>query len=283
MTTPEDIIQKLNPETQKLVDLASSIKVEKNPVASVGLTQALNGGINRGSFTLVWGSKSAGKSSFLLETIALRQKQGLVCAWIDAEKCYDPQWAERLGVDSDKLIISRVNSIEDMADTSVALVRAGVDMLVVDSISALLPSSFYNKEGDEMKGHQDTKQIGTFSKDLTTALKMINAANTNTEIHLVSQMSNAIGVLVTLPQPQGGFGIKFYSSVIIKLWANASETKQIKGSVQIGNQVVERPIGREVNWTIEYSKTSEPAATGKYTFLYNKHSYLFLSGTDNYL
>jgi recombination protein RecA len=109
--------------------------------------------------------------------IGLAQKEGKICAWIDAEMSYDPKWAERLGVDSSKLIYSQARTINEMVDVGTNLINAGVDIVVVDSITSLLPAIYFEKDSDELKQLENTKQIGAESRDFSNAWKMINYAN----------------------------------------------------------------------------------------------------------
>ncbi len=95
----EEILAGLDPKTRKRVQIATEVDNQKQKTPSVGLTLALKGGFGYGRQVLVWGNKSAGKSSFCLQMIALAQKEGRTCAWIDAEASYDQSWAEALGVD----------------------------------------------------------------------------------------------------------------------------------------------------------------------------------------
>ncbi len=142
----DDILAKLDPKTRSRVQSAVNVQVERQATPSIGLNKALKGGLGFGRQVLVWGNKSAGKSSFCLQMIALAQKEGKTCAWIDAEHSYDPSWAEQLGVDSNKLIYSPAKTVNDMVDVATKLMDAGVDMIVVDSISALLPAIYFEKD-----------------------------------------------------------------------------------------------------------------------------------------
>jgi len=96
----DDILAKLDPKTRSRVQSAVDVQVERQKTPSIGLNLALKGGLGFGRQVLVWGNKSAGKSSFCLQMIAEAQKNGKTCAWIDAEASYDQGWAEKLGVDS---------------------------------------------------------------------------------------------------------------------------------------------------------------------------------------
>ena len=186
----EEILAKLDPKTRARLQLATTVNVEKQKTPSIGLTMSLKGGLGFGRQVLVWGNKSAGKSSFCLQMIGQAQKDGKTCAWIDAEASYDPAWATRLGVDSEKLIYSSAKSINDMVDVAQQLMEAGVDIIVVDSISALLPAIYFEKDSSDLKKLEDTKQIGAEAKDMTHAVKMLNYANKNTLLVLISQQRN---------------------------------------------------------------------------------------------
>ena len=156
----EDILSKLDPKTRQRIQLAQDVNAVRQQTPSIGLNLALKGGLGYGRQILVWGNKSAGKSSFCLQMIAQAQKEGKVCAWIDSESSYSADWADRLGVDSSQLIYSSAKTINDMVDVAVQLIEAEVDIIVVDSISALLPAIYFEKDGSELKNLQDTKQIG---------------------------------------------------------------------------------------------------------------------------
>jgi recombination protein RecA len=132
----EDVLAQLNPKLRKSILVGDEVpKTEYAVTPSFGLNRALNGGLPYGRQVLIWGSKSSAKSSMCLQTIALAQKEGKICAWIDAEMSYDKEWAEKLGVDTSKLIVSQARTINEMVDVGVNLIEAGVDIIVVDSIT----------------------------------------------------------------------------------------------------------------------------------------------------
>ncbi len=119
MISIDTILSKLDPKTRARVQSAQNVQVSKQLTPSIGLNVALKGGLGYGRQVLVWGNKSAGKSSFCLQMIALAQQEGKTCAWIDAESSYDQSWAERLGVDSSSLIYSQAKTVNDMVDVGV--------------------------------------------------------------------------------------------------------------------------------------------------------------------
>jgi recombination protein RecA len=264
----EEILAKLDPKTRARIQLATTVSIEKQKTPSIGLTNALKGGLGFGRQVMIWGNKSAGKSSFCLQMIALAQKDGKTCAWIDAEASYDPTWAARLGVDSDKLIYSTAKSINDMVDVAQQLMEAGVDIIVVDSISALLPAIYFEKDSSDLKKLEDTKQIGAEAKDMTHAVKMLNYANKNTLLVLISQQRNQFGSMHASHIPTGGMAVKFFSSTIIKLWASEADANSIKSGIQVGDKIIEQKVGRPVNWIVDYNKTGPMGLNGQYDFYF---------------
>jgi recombination protein RecA len=264
----EEILSKLDPKTRKRVQVATEVEIEKQPTPSLSLNVGLKGGFGYGRQILVWGNKSAGKSSFCLQMIGEAQKNGKTCAWIDSEQSYSPEWAEKLGVDSDKLIYSPAKTINDMVDVATDLMSAGVDIIVVDSISALLPAIYFEKDGEELKSLENTKQIGAEAKDMTHAVKMLNYVNENTLLVLISQQRNSFGGMHATHIPTGGMAVKFFSSTIVKLWSSESEASSIKDKISVGDRLIEQRVGRPVNWTIDYNKTGPQFIGGSYDFYF---------------
>lgn len=273
MITVDEVLSQLSPALRKNLttgDKVPPITFAKTP--SFGLNRALGGGLPYGRQVLVWGNKSSGKSSFCMQLIAEAQKEGKVCAWIDVEMSYDPAWATRLGVDTSKLIVSTARSVNDMSDTSKALVSAGVDIIVVDSITSLLPASYFEKGKTEVKDLENTKQIGAESKDLGGAYKSINYVNNRvkpTLFIIISQERNMITPTYTKGGPTGGHATKFYSSTIIRLFSSESENQAIKGKIQVGDKLIEEFVGRKVRWEVEFSKTSAGFKEGMYDFYFS--------------
>ena len=264
----DNILAKLDPKTRARVKSAQDVKVDKQLTPSIGLNFALRGGLGYGRQALVWGNKSAGKSSFCLQMIAIAQKDGKTCAWIDAEASYDQSWAEQLGVDSSSLIYSPAKTVNDMVDVATKLMDAGVDLIVVDSISALLPAIYFEKDGNEMKDLQDTKQIGAEAKDMTHAVKMLNYANKDTLLVLISQQRNQFGSMHASHIPTGGMAVKFFSSTVVKLWSSEAEANAIKAGIKVGDKIIEQRVGRPVNWIVDYNKVGPPNLSGQYDFYY---------------
>jgi recombination protein RecA len=268
----EDVLAQLNPKLRKNILVGDEVpKTEYAKTPSFGLNRALNGGLPYGRQVLVWGSKSSAKSSLCLQIISEAQKEGKICAWIDAEMSYDKDWAGKLGVDTAKLIVSQARTINEMVDVGVQLMEAGVDVIVVDSITSLLPAIYFEKDSDELKALENTKQIGAESRDFSNAWKMINYANNKvkpTLFILISQSRNNINAMYTSQQPTGGQATKFYSSTVIKLFSSESENQALKGKIHVGDKVIEEKIGRKVRWELQFSKTSPAFQSGEYDFYF---------------
>jgi recombination protein RecA len=271
MTTIEEAMAQLDPKIRKKISNGEGISTEMQPTPSAGLNRALGGGFPYGRQVLLWGSKSSAKSSLCLQMIGMAQKEGKLCAWVDAEMSYDEEWAKKLGVDTSQLIYSEARSINDMVDVNVALLQAGVDVIVIDSISSLLPAVYFEKDSDELKSLDQTKQIGAMSKDLSHAWLMINYANNREKPALViaiSQSRNNIQATYTQAAPTGGLTTQFMSSTIVKLFSSSSDSQAIKAKIKSGDKIIEQKVGRKVRWEVLNSKTSAPGDSAEYDFYY---------------
>lgn len=271
MTTIEEAFAALDPKLRKRLSNGAGFVTNYQATPSFGLNRALNGGFPYGRQVLVWGSKSSAKSSLCLQTIALAQQEGKLCAWIDAEMSYSEDWAKRLGVDTDNLIVSQARTINEMVEVGTQLMNAGVDLIVVDSITSLLPAIYFEKGTDELKELENTKQIGAESRDFSNAWKMLNYANNKikpTLFILISQSRNNISAMYTSQQPTGGQATKFYSSTVIKLFSSESDNQAIKGKIPVGDKLIEEKVGRKVRWEVQFSKTSPAFQSGEYDFYF---------------
>ena len=184
---------------------------------------------------------------------------------------YSPEWAKTLGVDNAKLIHSTARTMNDMVDVGTELMKAGVDVIVVDSISALLPAIYFEKDSTELKQLENTKQIGAESRDMANAVKMLNYANNQvkpTLLIFISQIRNNFGAMHVSHEPTGGHATKFYSSTIIKLFSSHSDNQAIKGKIYVGDKVIEEKVGRRVRWDVQFSKTSPSFQSGEYDFYF---------------
>ena len=267
----EEALAQLDPKLRKRLGSGVGINYEYQATPSFGLNRARGGGLPYGRQVLIWGSKSSAKSSMCLQMIALAQAEGKLCAWIDSEMSYSEEWARTLGVDPTKLIYSQARTISDMVEVGVGLMNAGVDLIVVDSITSMLPAIYFEKDTDEMKALENTKQIGAESRDFSNAWKMLNYANNKvkpTLLVLISQSRNNINAMYTSQQPSGGQATKFYSSCIVKLFSSESDNQAIKGKIKVGDKLIEEKVGRTIKWELQFSKTSPGFQSGEYDFYF---------------
>jgi recombination protein RecA len=271
MTTAEEVLAQLDPKLRKRLTTGVGFKTEFQKTPSFGLNRALNGGLPYGRQILIWGSKSSAKSSLCLQMIAQAQEEGKVCAWIDAEMSYSEEWAKKLGVNTDQLIVSQARTINEMVDVGTNLMNAGIDLIVVDSITSLLPAIYFEKGTEDLKELENTKQIGAESRDFSNAWKMLNYANNKvkpTMLVLISQSRNNISAMYTSQQPSGGQATKFYSSTVIKLFSSESDNQAINGKIAVGDKLIEEKVGRKVRWEVQFSKTSPAFQSGEYDFYF---------------
>lgn len=258
LTDIEEFLARLNPKTAQSFRMASEYEKELLPTPSLGLNMAIEG-LGYGRFTTLYGNRGCGKTMFALQCVAEAQKEGKVCGWIDVEKNFDKHWARRLGVDPDKLVVANnILSIADMADASRELMVQGIDLLVIDSISQLLPQSYFEDvKGDgkgtgEIKDLSKTGQIGTFSKNIGQAINIMNAVNENTSVIFISQVRNQIGSYGASIGMMGGKALEHACSTIIKFWRTPSDV--LVADVKIGDLILKRPVGAPVTWTVEKNR-----------------------------
>lgn len=267
MSATADLLAKLDPKTAKRFKTAQEAKVIRRPLASAGLTNALGGGIAAGRITLIYGNTSSGKTLLTLESIAQWQKQGLTCAFVDAEGTYDKAWAERLGVDNDELILISKKSFGAVFNEVAPLLENGLDILVVDSVSDLLPDAFLDDHG-EIKEFDKQKQIGAHARSCTIFANAIHYVNYQTAVILLSQTTTDLSGMYPIQVPHGGKKLGFASSQIIKLTSSGTEKNQIMGEVFSGDKILQLPIGREVSYYVEKNKLGPQSRKGEYTLYY---------------
>lgn len=258
----------LDPKTAKALRTAQETKVEKLPLASTRLTEALDGGIGKGRITLLYGNTSSGKTALMLQSIAMWQQMGQICAFVDAEATYDKEWAARLGVNNDELILIQKRSFGRITDTLTPLLVAQIDAVVIDSISMALPDAFTTKDGG-VADFDNMKQLGAHAKACSTMCNSIHYSNENTAVVLISQTTTEIGQTYTKQVPHGGKKTGFASSQIIKLTSSGTDANQIKSDFQVGNMIVTKPIGRPVDAVVEKNKLGPQSRTCSYDFYYD--------------
>jgi len=264
----QDFISRLNPKVAANLKTAQETQLVKLPLASYRLTNDLNGGIAKGRITLIYGSTSSGKSLLAQQSIAKWQKEGLSCAYVDVEGTWEKSWASRLGVNNEELVLIQAKSSGRIEKEITPLLEAEVDVLVIDSISDILPEVFVDKSG-EMNEQTDRKQVGAQAKAITALLNGIHFVNKSTAVVIVSQTTTFFGQSYVEQVPHGGQKTMFASSQIIKLTSSASPNQQKKGEVFVGDKVFEVPVAREVEYLVKKNKLGAPFRAGKYMLYYD--------------
>lgn len=185
--------------------------IEATSTGSLGLDIALGiGGLPKGRIIEIYGPESSGKTTLTLHCVAEEQKKGGICAFVDAEHALDPQYAKRLGVNLDELLISQPDTGEQALEITDTLVRSGaVSMVVVDSVAALTPKS-------ELEGDMGDSNVGVQARLMSQAMRKLTGsiARSNCMVIFINQIRMKIGVMFGSPETTtGGNALKFYSSV----------------------------------------------------------------------
>ena len=187
--------------------------VEVIPTGSIALDVALGiGGLPRGRVVEIYGPESSGKTTVALHAVANAQRAGGIAAFIDAEHALDPEYAKKLGVDTDQLLVSQPDTGEQALEIADMLVRSGaIDILVIDSVAALVPRA-------EIEGEMGDSHVGLQARLMSQALRKMTGAlsQTNTTAIFINQLREKIGVMFGSPETTtGGKALKFYASVRI--------------------------------------------------------------------
>lgn len=185
--------------------------IEATSTGSLGLDIALGiGGLPKGRIIEIYGPESSGKTTLTLHCVAEEQKKGGVCAFVDAEHALDPQYAKKLGVDLDELLISQPDTGEQALEITDTLVRSGaVSLVVVDSVAALTPKS-------ELEGDMGDSNVGVQARLMSQAMRKLTGSisRSNCMVIFINQIRMKIGVMFGSPETTtGGNALKFYSSV----------------------------------------------------------------------
>jgi recombination protein RecA len=207
------------------------VPLEVIPTGSIALDLALGiGGLPRGRVVEIYGPESSGKTTVALHAIANAQAGGGICAFIDAEHALDPEYAARLGVDTDSLLVSQPDNGEQALEIADMLVRSGaLALIVIDSVAALTPRA-------EIEGEMGDSHVGLQARLMSQALRKMTGAlsNANTTAIFINQLREKIGVMFGSPETTtGGRALKFYSS--IRLDVRRIETLK-DGQEMVGNR-----------------------------------------------
>jgi recombination protein RecA len=209
----------------------SRVPVEVIPTGSIALDVALGlGGLPRGRVVEIYGPESSGKTTVALHAVASAQKGGGIAAFIDAEHALDPEYAQKLGVDTDALLVSQPDTGEQALEIADMLIRSGaIDIVVIDSVAALVPKA-------EIEGEMGDSHVGLQARLMSQALRKITGAlsQTKTTAIFINQLREKVGVMFGSPETTtGGKALKFYASV--RLDVRRIETLK-DGTDAVGNR-----------------------------------------------
>ena len=251
MTNIDRIVASINKElkTNLVVGDDEALDTLRIPTGMPALDQMLGGGVPRQAVTELFGYQSSGKTYISQRIIAHAQTLGYTCGFIDAEFSYDPEWSSNVGINTHDLIVSRPDTGEVALDVLLKLCEQGVDIVVLDSIAALLPTA-------EAKEGMDHLSIGLQARLMNQLFRKLAPSNEKTAVILINQIRAGIGGYITRDALPGGKGQEFFSRIMVR----------VRKGETIGDQ--KSPQGFFIEMKAEKNKTHTPLLTSSVPFYY---------------